>query len=132
MGAWHWDATLGIGFATEIDEVEALSAYRDIQITIGQLAIFIFFLVVTGVTLQYRFQNRALNAVTRSETFLRVVLDNTLDCIITIDKQGIVQSYNESAQSLFGYSAGEVIGQNVSMLAASPTGRFMTATLAIT
>ena len=47
---------------------------------------------------------------------LQAVLDNVVDGIITIDARGIVQSLNPSAESIFGYSSHEVIGNNVKML----------------
>ncbi|MCG8425181.1 MAG: ATP-binding protein [Proteobacteria bacterium] len=46
----------------------------------------------------------------------RAVLDNVVDGIITIDQTGIVESFNRAAETIFGYEAAEVIGNNVSML----------------
>src|SRR5207302_3044864 len=42
------------------------------------------------------------------------------DAIITIDDRGAVESMNPAAERLFGYSAPEVIGQNVKMLMPEP------------
>ena len=47
---------------------------------------------------------------------LRSVLDQALDAIVTIDGDNCVTYYNASAERLWGYSADEVIGQNVKML----------------
>lgn len=44
------------------------------------------------------------------------IITNAADSIITIDAQGQVQSFNPAAERLFGYSANEIIGQNVSCL----------------
>ena len=38
-----------------------------------------------------------------------------VDAIIVIDDKGIIQQFSDSAQSLFGYSASEVMGRNVSI-----------------
>ena len=48
------------------------------------------------------------------------MIDHVLDGIITIDEQAIVQTFNPAAERIFGYQAGEVIGQNVKMLMPAP------------
>ena len=47
---------------------------------------------------------------------MRSVVDHTVDGIITIDEQGIVQTFNPAAEEIFGYAASAVVGQNVKML----------------
>jgi diguanylate cyclase (GGDEF)-like protein/PAS domain S-box-containing protein len=44
------------------------------------------------------------------------ILDSLVDSVITIDHRGIIQSVNASVTKLFGYSAEEMVGSNVSML----------------
>lgn len=51
---------------------------------------------------------------------LQKVLDTVIDGIITIDDRGIIQSFNNSATRIFGYTPQEVIGQNVKMLMPEP------------
>jgi two-component system sensor kinase FixL len=43
-----------------------------------------------------------------------------VDAIIVISHRGVVESFNPAAERMFGYSAGEVIGRNVSMLMPQP------------
>ena len=50
----------------------------------------------------------------------KAILETTVDAIITIDSQGIVQTFNAAAEKLFGYRAEEVIGNNVKMLMPAP------------
>ncbi|MBT3306374.1 MAG: PAS domain S-box protein [Alphaproteobacteria bacterium] len=59
---------------------------------------------------------RASAAKTISEQRHTQTLDNAVNGIITIDEQGIVQSFNRAAETIFGYSSPEVIGNNVKML----------------
>lgn len=59
-------------------------------------------------------------ALRASEDRARAVLDTTVDGIITMDERCIIQSYNRAAEAIFGYTADEVVGQNVSMLMPQP------------
>jgi PAS domain S-box-containing protein len=47
---------------------------------------------------------------------MQSILDSTVDSIITITEGGLVDSFNKTAELMFGYSAAEVIGQNVKLL----------------
>ena len=50
----------------------------------------------------------------------QTILDNMVDGIITIDANGIIQSFSPAATRIFAYSVEEVLGKNVSMLMPSP------------
>lgn len=55
-----------------------------------------------------------------SERRARAVLDTAVDGIITIDGSGLIDSVNPAAERMFGYSARELVGRNVSMLMPEP------------
>ncbi len=55
-----------------------------------------------------------------NETWLRAVLKNMVDGVITIDGQGIIQTINPAAERIFGYSGDDVTGHNIRTLAAEP------------
>lgn len=59
-------------------------------------------------------------ALRENEARTQAILNTAVDGIITIDKQGTIQSFNRAAERVFGYSAAEVLGQNITMLAPSP------------
>lgn len=63
---------------------------------------------------------RARTALMESEEHLRSVLDTAPDGMIVIDSRGVMRSFSSTAERLFGYTAEEIIGQNVSILMPSP------------
>ena len=54
------------------------------------------------------------------EEKLRRVIDSALDGMIVIDSRGTVLLYNAACERLFGYSAEEVLGNNVRLLMTRP------------
>jgi len=58
----------------------------------------------------------SLEEITNKEKMQRAILDSVPDGIITINTRGIVQSFNPGAETIFGYSSGEVIGKNIKIL----------------
>jgi len=56
------------------------------------------------------------------ELRLEAVLTSAGEGIVTIDETGIIQTFNLAAESIFGYTADQVLGQNISMLMSLPDG----------
>ncbi len=52
--------------------------------------------------------------------YTQTILDEMLDGVITINAQGQIGSANQAALTLFGYSADELLGQNVKILMPEP------------
>jgi two-component system sensor kinase FixL len=63
---------------------------------------------------------RVQAALGASEERYRSIIDSAVDAILVIDQHGGVEAFNAAAVRLFGYSAPEVIGRNVSMLMPEP------------
>ncbi|WP_336972114.1 MHYT domain-containing protein [Alcaligenes sp. PF14] len=55
-----------------------------------------------------------------SESHNRAIVDTAIDGIITINSHGTILDFNHSAERLFGWKAGEVLGRNVNMLMPEP------------
>ena len=55
-----------------------------------------------------------------SEAKQHAVIDTMVDAAIIMSKDGTVQSINPAAETMFGYPADELIGQNIKMLMPEP------------
>ncbi len=120
LGTWLWDEKLGMGFTTEIDEKEVLESYHEMRrITIGIINITILLSLILMLVIHW-IHRRSKLVLQGSETFLRTVMDNAADGIITIDEFGIIETFNTAAGNIFGYFPNEVIGKNVSILTPEP------------
>jgi two-component system sensor kinase FixL len=51
---------------------------------------------------------------------LQAIWNSAFDAIITIDSQGLIETANQAAEKIFGYTSAEMLGQNVKMLMPSP------------
>lgn len=58
--------------------------------------------------------------VATSGDYMQAVMNTVPDGLIIIDHLGTIQSFNPSAEKIFGYKSTEVIGQNVKMLMPEP------------
>jgi PAS domain S-box-containing protein len=56
----------------------------------------------------------------RLRSLIATVLDTVVDGLITIDRHGIIQSFNKACVSLFGHEPEDVIGKNVQILMPEP------------
>jgi two-component system sensor kinase FixL len=65
-------------------------------------------------------QRRAERNLRSSEARGRAIIETAVDAIILIDRRGRIEAFNPAAERLFGYSAHEVMGRNVSMLMPEP------------
>ncbi len=50
------------------------------------------------------------------EAQYRAILETTVDGVITIDEEGFIESFNQSAERIFGYDPDEIIGKNIKLL----------------
>jgi PAS domain S-box-containing protein len=82
----------------------------------------VIFIVVTAVPLYY-LVNRLATDLFRSNAELRestaranTYLESAVEGIVSVDDEGNILSANPSAQQLFGYSRGELVGQPIEIL----------------
>lgn len=72
-------------------------------------ALFIFCPMISRI-------RRDTRTLVRSEAYLRSVINNAMDGIITINEHGAVQSFNAAAEKMFGYTSSETNGRHIRIL----------------
>ena len=65
-------------------------------------------------------RKEAENRLRDSEERIRAVLSAAADGIITITEEGVIETINPAAETIFGYDGQELIGQKVNMLQPEP------------
>ena len=65
-------------------------------------------------------RKKAEDALRASEARKASILSTSLDAILTIDTEGKVLEMNPAAENMFGYTAGELVDQNLKMLMPEP------------
>ncbi|MDH3702243.1 MAG: PAS domain S-box protein, partial [Alphaproteobacteria bacterium] len=76
------------------------------------------FVIGTGMDLTEKI--RSESSLRDSEAILKSTFETSPNAIATIKPDGSIISFNPAAERLFGYSAREVVGQNVKILMPSP------------
>jgi len=77
-------------------------------------------LVFNNVTEQYQMRKKLLS----KEQEQREILQSMVEAVITIDENGMVSTFNHSAEILFGYAASEVLGGNINRLMPESFSRY--------
>lgn len=73
-----------------------------------------------GILLDIDERKRAEDELKAREEHLRSILETVPDAMIVIDEQGLMQSFSAAAERLFGFTAEEAVGRNVSLLMPEP------------
>lgn len=65
-------------------------------------------------------QRRAREELEAAREYAQILIDSSLDMIISVDPQRRITEFNLAAQETFGYTKAEVLGRHVDMLYADP------------
>ncbi len=63
---------------------------------------------------------RARQRAATREAHLRSIIDTVPEGTVVIDEQGVIRTFSTAAERMFGYTAANIIGTNVSLLMPSP------------
>jgi len=70
-------------------------------------------------------RRRAERALTRSEVYLRAVVEDVPDGLVTLDETGKIELFNPAAERIFGYTSAEILGQAFDRLLAEGAGELV-------
>ncbi len=113
LAAFEPVAELNWGIVAKIDLAEIRAPF----IRAGIIACSIGLIVVlAGAVLFIGIASPLVRRLEESEARTRAIVETAADGIITVSDKGIVDSVNEAGEAIFGYPAGEVIGQDIRML----------------
>jgi PAS domain S-box-containing protein len=120
-GGWRTDAfehwlviSLVVGVATQTFFMPFSSVVFDVNFDIAHILKKISYVcALIGLLI-------SMYGVFRSETEngkkYSGIINNTAEAVITIDDRGLIETFNPSAERIFGYGAEESIGRNISFL----------------
>ncbi|MCH8167025.1 MAG: PAS domain S-box protein [Proteobacteria bacterium] len=117
LAAYEPVADLNWGIVAKIDLAEIRAPF--VRAGIVSMCVALVF-VLGGAWLFLRVSNPLLRQLEEDEARMRAIVETAGEGIITINEQGIVKSFNKAAEHLFGYTADDLIGQNVNVLVPSP------------
>jgi PAS domain S-box-containing protein len=65
-------------------------------------------------------RKRSTQQLSDSNARFSAIFNGIADAVVTIDAHGIIENINPAGERIFGYSADEIVGRNVSMLMPEP------------
>lgn len=65
-------------------------------------------------------QKKAESRLQESKALANAILETTVEGVITINARGLVLSFNEAAEEMFGYKEEELLGRNIKVLMPEP------------
>jgi polar amino acid transport system substrate-binding protein len=119
VGAWRWNAELRYGITSEMDVSESLATIVKIRNqALTTIAVVItLILVLTSLFVRNRYRmSLAHDELERASQQTSLILENATDGILTVDDAQRVLRFNPEAERIWGYSADDVLGKEMTML----------------
>ncbi len=105
--------------AATLPKAEALGEWkRDsaVWIAMGLAMSIVIALLTWYVERQQARRDQDQSRLERASRRIRGILDSMVDAVVTIDSQGIIETFNPAAERMFGYTEAEVVGRSVNIL----------------
>jgi len=116
VGAWHWFPDVDIGITTEQNVSDAYSTFHYVR----KLSLIVSGVICLLIIVLYAITATKRQKIKVSEAYLDAIYKTSIDALIIINKQGIIQKCNPTTEELFGYTSDELVGQNVRILMPDP------------
>ena len=117
---------LGMGIVAKIDFDEIRGPL--IRASIVGLGAAAWLILIGGLGL-LRVNKPLVEQLEQQERTLEAIVTNAADGIFTVDHKGTLLSFNQKAESIFGYPASEVLGTKISQLIQGQTDKHIEASL---
>ncbi len=97
------------------------SYYGLLPILMAAVVMTVFwFLTLRSLSIWRKELTAVRNNLNSEKTYLSAILDNMMQGVVTIDSRGTILTFSKWAETLFGFDAAEVVGQNVNILMPEP------------
>jgi PAS domain S-box-containing protein len=106
---------IGIAYAVVLGLTDATSPVVRWLVAVGTptIAGALIYRLLGRVRAQAKTAEARERALRQSESRTRLVLDSAPDAFITVDRDGVITTWNLAAERMFGWSAAEAIGQTM-------------------
>jgi len=113
LAAFEPVSEVNVGIVAKIDLAEIRQPFT--RAAIAGLGASTLLILIGGMAMVW-VNNPLIQQVEKRERNLDAIVTNAADGIFTLDCEGDVLSFNQAAESIFGYQANEIVGQTVANL----------------
>jgi PAS domain S-box-containing protein len=113
------DYPLIVAIGVAVEDISEIFQQFSISILALSLLATIIIVVMTVLSVREKSVNSQLRA---GEALLRVIVNSVSEAIVTVDENGIVESFNRGAEIMFGFRPEEIIGREIGLLVAADGG----------
>ena len=113
LAAYEYLPFLELGLVAKIDKSEILDPFVDAAQVSGAIALIA---VLIATLLNVRSIGPLIRSITEREERISLLLESTPDAMVIVGESGQIEMANKRAETVFGYSREELLGQAIEML----------------